>query len=76
MRVAIEAASLGFSSGGLARYTSELSLALAGCFPEDEFYLLSDQPFRMPDGAPRNLKRGGGPRNAAERRWWIWGLER
>ena len=76
MRVAIEAASLGLSSGGLARYTSELSLALAGCFPEDEFYLLSDQPFRMPDGAPRNLKRGGGPRNAAERRWWIWGLER
>ena len=76
MRVAIEAASLGLSSGGLARYTSELSLALARAIPEDEFYLLSDQPFRMPGGAPGNLKRGGGPRNAAERRWWIWGLER
>jgi len=33
MRVALEAASLGLSSGGLARYTSELSLALARCFP-------------------------------------------
>ena len=33
MRVAIEAASLSLSSGGLARYTSELSLALARCFP-------------------------------------------
>jgi len=76
MRVAIEAASLGLSSGGLARYTGELSLALARAFPEDEFYLLSDQPFRMPENAPGNLKRGGGPRNAAERRWWIWGLER
>jgi glycosyltransferase involved in cell wall biosynthesis len=76
MRVAIEAASLGLSSGGLARYTSELSLALARCFPDDEFFLVSDQPFRMPGGAPANLKRGGSPRNAAERRWWIWGLHR
>jgi glycosyltransferase involved in cell wall biosynthesis len=76
MRVAIEAASLGLSSGGLARYTGELSLALARSFPDDEFFLVSDQPFRMPDDSPPNLKRGGGPRNAAERRWWIWGLDR
>jgi glycosyltransferase involved in cell wall biosynthesis len=85
MRVAIEAASLALSSGGLARYTSELSLALARCFPDDEFFLLSDQPFRMPGGerpgegmkgAPSNLKRGGGPRNAVERRWWLWGILR
>jgi glycosyltransferase involved in cell wall biosynthesis len=76
MRVAMEAASLGLSSGGLARYTSELSLALARCFPQDEFVLVSDQPFPMPPGAPANLKRGGGPRTAAERRWWLWGLGR
>lgn len=76
MRVAIEAASLALSSGGLARYTSELSLALARCFPEDEFYLISDQPFAMPSAAPQNLRRGGGPRNALERRWWLWGLPR
>jgi glycosyltransferase involved in cell wall biosynthesis len=76
MRVAIEAASLALSSGGLQRYTSELSLALARCFPADEFYLTSDQPFRMPSGAEPNLKRGGGPTNALERRWWLWGLAR
>ena len=74
MRVAIEAASLAVSSGGLARYTSELSLALARCFPEDEFFLISDQPFQMPAGPPANLQRGGGPRNAMERRWWLWGI--
>jgi len=74
MRVAIEAASLALTSGGLPRYTSELSLALARCFPADEFVLISDQPFPMPPGAPPNLTRGGGPRNAIERRWWLWGI--
>jgi len=76
MRVAIEAASLALSSGGLARYTSELSLALANSFPDDEFYLVSDQPFEMPPMAPANLRRGGGPRSLLERRWWLWGLAR
>src|SRR3954466_13862329 len=74
MRVAIEAASLALTSGGLARYTSELSLALARCFPSDEFFLISAQPFPMPEGAPCNLRRGSGPRNAIERRWWLWGI--
>jgi glycosyltransferase involved in cell wall biosynthesis len=76
MRVLLEAAPLTLSSGGLARYTQELSLALAGCFPGDEFVLASDRPFEMPLHAPANLKRGGGPRSAAERRWWLWGLGR
>src|ERR1017187_7959804 len=76
MRVVIEAASLSLSSGGLARHTSQLSPAVGRCFPEDEFYLVSDQPFRMPSPAPVNLKCGGGPRNAMERRWWLWGLAR
>src|SRR4051812_8135394 len=74
MRVAIEAASLALSSGGLARYTTELSLALARTFPSDSFVLISDQPFSLPAGAPGNLQHGGGPRNAAERRWWLWGI--
>ena len=76
MRVLIEAATLSMSSGGLARYTSELSLALARCFPDDEFFLASDQPFTMPPAAPPNLQRGSPPRNALERRWWLWGLAR
>src|ERR1044072_8928140 len=74
MRVAIEAASLALTSGGLARYPSELSLALARCFPDDEYFLISDQPFPMPDGAPANLRRGSGPRNAIEPGWWLWGI--
>jgi glycosyltransferase involved in cell wall biosynthesis len=76
MRVALEATSLTLASGGLARYTRELSLALAAGYPDDAFLLLSDQPFRMPAEPPPNLTRGGGPRNLAERRWWLWGLER
>jgi glycosyltransferase involved in cell wall biosynthesis len=76
MRVAIEAGTLSLSSGGLARYTTELSLALARVFPDDEFLLVSDRPFRMPAAAPTNLTPAGGPRNALERRWWLWGIAR
>jgi glycosyltransferase involved in cell wall biosynthesis len=76
MRVAIEAGTLSLSSGGLARYTTELALALARAYPDDEFFLVSDRPFRMPAAAPPNLRQAGGPRNALERRWWLWGLAR
>jgi glycosyltransferase involved in cell wall biosynthesis len=76
MRVVIEATPLSLSSGGLARYTSELSLALARRFPQDEFLLASDQPFAAPASAPDNLQCGAGPRRALERRWWLWGLGR
>jgi alpha-1,3-rhamnosyl/mannosyltransferase len=76
MRVAIDATPLTLPSGGLRRYTLELSVALAENFPQDEFSLVSDQAFRMPDPAPPNLRSGGGPRNVAERRWWLWGLDR
>jgi len=76
MRVAIDATPLTLSSGGQRRYVEELSVALAENFPEDEFCLVSDQPFRMPHTTPFNLRRGGGPRHPAERRWWLWGLDR
>src|ERR1022692_2013445 len=76
MRVAIDATPLTLSSGGLRRYTQELSVALAENFPQDEFFLVSDQRFSMPHMAPLNLRRGGGPRHPAERRWWLWGLDR
>src|ERR1035437_9935037 len=57
------------------RYTLELSRALAANYAEDEYWLLSDQPFAM-HAAPGNLHKGDGPRTAAGRRWWLWGLER
>jgi glycosyltransferase involved in cell wall biosynthesis len=76
MRVALDATPLTLTSGGLARYTSELSLALAAEFPEDTFVLVSDQQFNLPASAPPNLTKGGMPRDVLEQRWWLWGLAR
>jgi glycosyltransferase involved in cell wall biosynthesis len=76
MRIALDAAPLTLSSGGLRRYTVELARALAENFPGNEFFLVCDQPIALPCGAPANLKLGGAPRHPAERRWWLWGLER
>ena len=76
MRVALDATPLTLSSGGLARYTSELAVALASQFPDDEYYLVSDQDFELPSGAPSNLRRGAGPASRLERRWWLWGVQR
>jgi glycosyltransferase involved in cell wall biosynthesis len=76
MRVAIEAATLSLPMGGLARYATELSRALSLTFPEDDYWLISNQPFELPTGAGPNLRKGGGPRGALERRWWLWGCGR
>ena len=76
MRVAIDATPLTLSSGGLCRYTTELTLALASEFPEDRFILISDQPFALPDTTSPNLLQAPGPRSRAERRWWLWGANR
>ena len=76
MRVALDATPLTLSSGGLRRYTAELSCALAAEFPEDEFLLLSDQPFVLPNSSFSNLKLSAGPREGLSRRWWSWGIER
>ncbi len=75
MRVALDATPLTLSSGGLPRYVTELSIALAREFPEDIYSLLSDQPFPMPERAPVNLVRGRQPHSSAERRWWLWGIQ-
>ncbi len=75
MRVALDATPLTISSGGLPRYVSELSIALAREFPDDTYSLLSDQPFTMPEPAPVNLIRGRPPHSSAERRWWLWGIQ-
>ena len=75
MKIALDATPLTIPSGGVRRYTEELSRALAENFPEDEFWLLSDQRFELPSSAPPNLKMGQGPRNLLERRWWLWGLQ-
>jgi len=76
MHVALDATPLAVPSGGVRRYTEELSKALAELFPGDEFWLLSDQSFDAPDGCLPNLKTGRHPRHLLERRWWLWGLQK
>jgi glycosyltransferase involved in cell wall biosynthesis len=76
MRVALDATPLALATGGLARYAAELSAALAETFPDDDFVLLSDQAFPMPQHARRNLVCGRRPNNVLERRWWAWGVQR
>src|ERR1700693_1099928 len=74
MKIALDATPLTIATGGVRRYTEELSRALAENFQEDEFWLLSDQLFSAPAPRPANLHTGRGPRNAVERRRWLCGL--
>jgi glycosyltransferase involved in cell wall biosynthesis len=74
--IALDATPLTISTGGVGRYTLELARALASEYPEDRYWLLSDQPFPAPAVPPPNLYTGNGPGNPAERKWWLWGLER
>jgi glycosyltransferase involved in cell wall biosynthesis len=75
MKIALDATPLTVRSGGVRRYTEELSRALAQNFPQDEFWLLSDQQFDLPTPVLPNLKAGQAPHNMLERRWWLWGLQ-
>jgi len=61
MKVALDASPLVEPSGGTRRYVMELHRALTGCFPEDEFRLVSDQ-------FPR-------PASWLARRWWLAGVQ-
>jgi glycosyltransferase involved in cell wall biosynthesis len=74
MIAALDATPLTVSTGGVARYTAELSRAMGRAFGDDAYWLVSDQSFDLPEGMPANVKKGDGPRTAAERRWWLWGL--
>ena len=70
MIVALDATPLTVSNGGVRRYTEELALALVQNFPDDQYWLISDQPFAAPANAPVNLH----CQTFAARRWWSWGL--
>lgn len=76
MRIGLDGTPLTVPADGTARYTAELSRALAREFPDDEIVLLSDQPFAPPQGSAGNLCVGRPPRNWLERRWWSYGLAR
>jgi glycosyltransferase involved in cell wall biosynthesis len=74
--IALDATPLTVPSGGVRRYTEQLSIALAENFPDDSYWLLSDQPFQTPKSASPNLKTGRPPGSMLDRRWWLWGLQR
>lgn len=76
MIVALDGTPLTEPTGGIARYTWELARSLAESFPDDQYWLLSDQPFAMPVDRPFNLHSGSRPASAIDRRWWLWGLQR
>jgi glycosyltransferase involved in cell wall biosynthesis len=61
MNVALDGTPLTAGPGGIARYTAELHRALAECFPEDSFRLVSDQL--------------DPPESWLWRRWWTFGIQ-
>ena len=71
MRVAIDATPLSVPTGGIRRYTEELARALDSLNPEDEYALISDQPFET----GLRLRRGEPP-GSLGRRWWLIGVQR
>ena len=76
MRIALDGTPLTVSTGGAGRYTAELARALAQSFPDDQIWLLSDQPFPAPAGDASNLHCAPGPRVGLDRRWWLVGASR
>jgi glycosyltransferase involved in cell wall biosynthesis len=74
--IALDGTPLTEPTGGIARYTWELARSLAESFPDDQYWLLSDQPFAVPVDRPLNLHSGSRPSSAIDRRWWLWGLQR
>ena len=74
MRVFLDGTPLAVPAGGIARYTAELSVALANEFPADEYWLVSDQPFSLAPPQPANLHCAGRKRGVFGRRWWSCGV--
>jgi glycosyltransferase involved in cell wall biosynthesis len=58
---ALDATPLTTSSGGIRRYTEELTRALKEAFPEDQYHLISDQVQ---------------PVRGIDRKWWTIGVQR
>lgn len=76
MTIALDATPLTISTGGVARYTLELARALATEYPQDQYWLISDQMLPQPVSFPANLHFSGGAQGPLEKRWWLFGLER
>jgi glycosyltransferase involved in cell wall biosynthesis len=76
LRIAIDATPLTCASGGIRRYVVELTRALALLSPGDEIFLLTDQPWQLPESL-RELANVLAPRPQQQRfhgKWWSLGL--
>ena len=76
MKVALDATPLAGAGAGLSRYVSELSLALGRVFPDDRFFLLSDQRFQVPYQATSNVTGCAPRRSILNKQWWLCGAVR
>jgi glycosyltransferase involved in cell wall biosynthesis len=74
--IALDVTPLTVPTGGVTRYTLELARALSRRFPEDQYWLLSDQAFEIPETLAPNVHAGELPDSALSRRWWLWGVQR
>jgi len=86
----MDATPLTVPTGGVPRYTISLATALAECYPHDQYWLVSDQPFPSAARAPANLRSyssavSSSPANGLPapgltegkgQRWWLSGLPR
>lgn len=76
VKIALDGTPLTVATGGIRRYTEDVARALASTYPNDSVYLLCDRPVNLPPDSPPNLLAGECAGNAAERRWWLWGVRR
>ncbi|HEU4509585.1 MAG TPA: glycosyltransferase family 1 protein [Pyrinomonadaceae bacterium] len=71
MRIGIDGIPLASAKTGIGHYTLELSHALAGIDPDDEFQLITPIPLASDDNLPRNLRKVHAPKRKL---WWVAGL--
>ena len=76
MTIALDGTPLTISTGGAARYTLELVRALATEFPDDQYWLVSDQNLPSLGSLPPNVQAGRPPTTSITRKWWLYGLGR
>ena len=75
MVIALDATPLTLTSGGLRRYTEELTRALAETEPLDTLHLISDTPGRDSRAICKYAQiKCQVPGNLFTRRWWLIGL--
>jgi glycosyltransferase involved in cell wall biosynthesis len=75
MRIVLDGSPLGVATGGIRRYTEQLAEALAALQPDDEIFLVSDQPLaRPPVTELSNVSVEDTTPTGWQKRWWSIGV--